>query len=89
MGLITTTHGDMDESLLNKREGEIDNEDEHTTWVEYWLDRTDECTIEGHDITQSSPDFPGVFFERVHRSAHVTLKKLPEGMETILGAFGG
>ena len=35
--LVSTTKGDMDESLLDKREGSIDNEDERTTWVEYWL----------------------------------------------------
>jgi len=28
----------MDDSLLEKREGTIDNENELTTWVEYWLD---------------------------------------------------
>ena len=27
----------MDESLLEKREGTIDNENETTNWVEYWL----------------------------------------------------
>jgi hypothetical protein len=36
--LITTTKGDMDESLLEKREGSIDNDTESTSWVEYWLD---------------------------------------------------
>ena len=36
--MITTTKGDMDESLLEKREGTIDNDNETTTWVEYWLD---------------------------------------------------
>jgi hypothetical protein len=35
--LITTTKGEMDESLLEKREGTIDNENETTNWVEYWL----------------------------------------------------
>ena len=35
--MITTTKGDMDESLLEKREGSLDNENETTTWVEYWL----------------------------------------------------
>jgi hypothetical protein len=44
----------MDDSLLEHRSGEIDNENELTTWVEYWLDG-----------------------ELVHRSAHVTLKKMP------------
>jgi hypothetical protein len=28
----------MDESLLEKREGSIDNDIEYTTWVEYWLE---------------------------------------------------
>lgn len=52
--LVMTTKGEMDDSLLEKREGSVDNENELTTWVEYWL--------EG---------------ELVHRSAHVTLKKMP------------
>jgi hypothetical protein len=34
--LVTTTKGDMDDSLLEKREGSVDNENELTTWVEYW-----------------------------------------------------
>jgi len=34
--MIFTTKGEMDELLLEKREGEIDNDTEHTTWVEYW-----------------------------------------------------
>ncbi len=36
--MITTIHGDMDESLLRRVDGEIDNEREHTTWVEYYLE---------------------------------------------------
>ena len=54
MALVTTTKGEMDDSLLVKQEGVVDNDDEYTTWVEYWLDG-----------------------ELVHRSAHVTLKKMP------------
>ena len=54
MALVTTTKGEMDDSLLVKQEGVVDNENEYTTWVEYWLDG-----------------------ELVHRSAHVTLKKMP------------
>ena len=34
--MITTTKGLMDESLLEKRTGEVDNDNEHTTWIEYW-----------------------------------------------------
>ena len=36
--MITTTKGDMDESLLVKQEGTVDNDNELTTWVEYWLE---------------------------------------------------
>ena len=35
--MITTTKGEMDESLLEKREGSVENDTETTTWVEYWL----------------------------------------------------
>ena len=52
--IVTTTKGDMDDSLLERCAGEINNDNELTTWVEYWLDD-----------------------ELVHRSAHVTLKKMP------------
>ena len=41
-------------TIFKKREGDIDNNNETTTWTEYWL--------EG---------------ELVHRSVHVTLKKMP------------
>ena len=36
--IITTTKGEMDDSLLEKREGSIDTDTETTSWVEYWLD---------------------------------------------------
>jgi len=35
--IVTTTKGAMDDSLLEKREGSVDNDNENTTWVEYWL----------------------------------------------------
>lgn len=38
MAIITTTKGEMDDSLLERREGVIDNDNEATRWVEYWLD---------------------------------------------------
>ena len=52
--IVTTTKGEMDDSLLDHRSGEVDNESELTTWSEYWLNG-----------------------ELVHRSVHVTLKKMP------------
>jgi hypothetical protein len=36
--IVTTTKGDMDDSLLEKREGAIDNDNETTNWIEYWLE---------------------------------------------------
>ena len=63
--MITTTKGDMDESLLEKREGSIDNDNEMTTWVEYWLDG-----------------------ELIHRSVHVTLKKVPSFAGGELASIG-
>jgi len=65
MAIVTTTLGDMDESLLEKREGTVDNDNELTTWVEYWKD-----------------------FELVHRSAHVTLKKMPTFVGGAISTFG-
>lgn len=38
MPLITTTKGLYPTEALEKREGEVDDDNEHTTWVEYWLD---------------------------------------------------
>ncbi len=38
MTIVTTTKGDMDSDLLEKKEGTIDNETEFTQWIEYWLD---------------------------------------------------
>ncbi len=37
MPLVTTIHGEMDEALLERRDGSLENDHELTTWVEYWL----------------------------------------------------
>lgn len=34
--LVTTTKGEMDESLLEKRVGSDENDHEIVNWVEYW-----------------------------------------------------
>ena len=34
--MITTTKGNMDEALLKKREGQFEDDNESTKWVEYW-----------------------------------------------------
>ena len=35
--LINTTRGELDEALLEKRTGTLDDDNELTTWVEYWF----------------------------------------------------
>jgi hypothetical protein len=55
----------MDEALLQKKEGVLEDDNETTAWVEYW---------DGDEL--------------VHRSAHVTLKKWPEGLGAIAAQFG-
>lgn len=34
--IVFTTKGNMDDSLLDKREGSVDTSNESTNWVEYW-----------------------------------------------------
>ena len=35
--IVTTTHGPMDESLLDKRVGVDEDDRARAEWVEYWL----------------------------------------------------
>jgi len=53
--LVTTTKGEMDDSLLEKKEGSIDNENEYTTWVEYYLD--DELVHRSAHVTLKKSPF--------------------------------
>jgi hypothetical protein len=45
----------MDDSLLVKKEGTIDNDIELTTWVEYWLD--DELVHRSAHVTLKTSPF--------------------------------
>ena len=56
--LVTTTKGDMDDSLLVKQEGSVDNDDEYTTWVEYWLDG-ELVHRSAHVTLKKAPTFAG------------------------------
>ena len=38
MATVQTTRGEMDEADLVKKEGVVDNDREHTKWVEYWFE---------------------------------------------------
>jgi len=35
--IVTTTKGDMDESLLVRKDGNMEDHNEKTSWVEYYL----------------------------------------------------
>ena len=58
MATVFTTKGDMDESLLEKREGTVDNDNELTTWVEYWLEG-ELVHRSAHVTLKKSPVFGG------------------------------
>lgn len=51
MALIHTIKGDLEESTLIKTEGQIDNENEFTTWVEYRLPDSDEIIHRSAHVT--------------------------------------
>jgi hypothetical protein len=53
--LVNTIHGEMDDSLLEKREGVVDNDIELTTWVEYWLN--DELVHRSAHVTLKTSPF--------------------------------
>ena len=56
--IVTTTKGDMDDSLLEHRTGTIDNENELTVWDEYWLDG-ELVHRSAHVTLKQSPSFAG------------------------------
>jgi hypothetical protein len=53
--IVTTTKGEMDDSLLVKKEGSIDDENEYTTWIEYYLD--DELVHRSAHVTLKKSPF--------------------------------
>jgi len=57
--IITTTKGDMDDSLLEKKEGTVDDENEYTTWVEYYLN--DELVHRSAHVTLKKSPFMDLF----------------------------
>jgi len=56
MATVTTTKGEIDDSLLEKREGVDENDNERAEWVEYWLDgelvhRSVHLTLKKYSLT--------------------------------------
>lgn len=56
--LVQTTKGEMDEALLDKKTGTIDNENETINWVEYWLN--DELVHRSVDMVLKKIDVFGL-----------------------------
>jgi len=56
--LVQTTKGEMDEALLQKKTGTVDNENETINWVEYWLE--DELVHRSVDMILKKYDVCGV-----------------------------
>ena len=85
MALITTTRGDIDDSLLLKTEYlAADTDDDHIVWTEYC---DPSCPGEAHKTGR--PETKTMFCTRhLHHSVHVTKKRIPESLSTILGAIG-
>ena len=54
--IVTTTYGDMDDSLLERKDGTFEDDNELTTWVEYW--KGDELVHRSAHVTlKKSPAF--------------------------------
>jgi hypothetical protein len=80
MLISTVRHGDLEDSGLQKMTGTLDNENESSSWVEYWLGGSVTCwhrTNGTGDLLCHSPRSDGspCGAEMVHRSARVDHKK--------------
>jgi hypothetical protein len=53
--LVTTIHGDMDDSLLDRKDGEVNNDNEYTTWTEYRLKGQDEIVHRSVHVRLKKP----------------------------------
>jgi hypothetical protein len=72
---INTTHGEMADSKLTKRNGVIDTDKEHTVWVEYWLGGDSKCPHKLKDPVDDRMCSLGCEAELVQNDSHVTMKK--------------
>ena len=81
MGMIQTIHGETDEALLQKRTGELDNENELTSWTEYWFGGSESCahTFDMHAARLSDQSHACLTCNAklVKRDVNMHLKKLP------------
>ena len=81
--LISTTKGDLDESLLQRLSGSTDNDHEATRWIEYWMGGNVDCP----HMTNGEGPLCGCGAELVKRSARVHIKKPATVTETGIADF--
>ena len=56
--MVNTIYGEMDEALLEKKEGVFEDDNELTTWVEYWKD-SELVHRSAHVTLKKTPSFAG------------------------------
>lgn len=81
MAIVTTTLGEMDDSLLQRIDTVLDNDNERTTTVEYCVL---DCPGEAHRTGQ--PQGVGCFCpHNVHRSVDMELKRGVAALSAVQG----
>jgi hypothetical protein len=88
--LIHTTKGEIEEALLTRQDGSIDNEVEATSWVEYWQGGVKhEHVFDMHAAPRPDGSRPCLSCdaELVHRSVDMTLKQAATFAEGVAGIF--
>jgi hypothetical protein len=55
MATVTTIHGDMDEADLVRTEGDYEDDNERSHWIEYRLPGSDEIVHRSAHVTLKQP----------------------------------
>ncbi|TCK36721.1 hypothetical protein B0G84_5734 [Paraburkholderia sp. BL8N3] len=55
MAMVTTIHGDMEETALVKSEGDFEDDNECTHWIEYRLPGSDEIVHRSAHVVLKQP----------------------------------
>jgi hypothetical protein len=55
MATVTTIHGDMDDAALVRSEGDFEDDNERTHWIEYRLPGSDEIVHRSAHVVLKQP----------------------------------